>query len=79
MSKIIDALAQLGYIKRTESRDDRRLSELHVTSKGRVSMSAVYNHAVKLLSPHLKKLSDPQKKRLALALGDLMQVLDEKS
>jgi len=77
MSKTIDTLVRLGYVKRTERSDDRRLSELHVTAKGRASMSAIYNHAANLLSPRLKKLPDPQKKRLALALGDMKRVLDE--
>ncbi len=79
MSKTIDGLVRSGYITRTESSDDRRLSELCVTSKGRASMAAVYSRASKLLSSPLKRLSDSQRKRLALALADVMQVLDEKS
>lgn len=77
MSKAIDALVQLGYVKRMESDEDRRLSELHVTTKGRASMSAAYDQAAKLLGPKLKRLSDSQKKRLVLALDDLAQVFSE--
>ena len=78
MSKTVDALVQLGYVARTESTEDRRLSELHVTSKGRQAMSAVYSNAAKELVPGLTRLSMQKRKQLAVALDIVTQVLSEK-
>jgi DNA-binding MarR family transcriptional regulator len=79
MSKTIDALVQAGYVERTESREDRRLIELHVTSKGRKAMSAVYNRAAKELVPALTKISAEKQKQLTVALDIVTQVLSEES
>jgi DNA-binding MarR family transcriptional regulator len=78
MSKTVDALVQLEYVARTESAEDRRLSELHVTSKGRHAMSAVYSNAAKELVPGLMRLSTQKRKQLAVALDIVTQVLSEK-
>jgi DNA-binding MarR family transcriptional regulator len=75
MSKTIDALVQAGHVARTESTQDRRLNELHVTSKGREAMSAVYRRAARELVPNLTRLSTQKRKQLAVALDIVTQAL----
>jgi DNA-binding MarR family transcriptional regulator len=77
MSRTIDGLVQLGCIRRTESREDRRINELHLTSKGRQSMSVVYSKSVKEIVPRLMRLSPQKQKQLALAINVVTRMLSE--
>ncbi len=43
LSKIIDSLVTLGYVERTQSKEDRRYSKLEITQKGRTKSKAVNN------------------------------------
>lgn len=79
MSKMVDALVNVGYVKRGKGKDDRRRIELHVTTKGRAAMSAIYDHAAKELVPRLKRLSAKQQMQIAHALGDMAEALSQES
>lgn len=45
MSKIIDSLAKLGFVKRVQSKEDRRYSKLEITKKGKAKSAGINKSA----------------------------------
>ncbi len=61
---VIDGLVKKGNIKRTQSKDDRRVLYIAITPKGLKSLQKKYKNIHKTIEKVFGKLSDKDKKTL---------------
>jgi DNA-binding MarR family transcriptional regulator len=76
VSRLLDALADDGFVARSGDADDRRVVRVELTPQGAMTLAAAEMAAQRVVLDLLRSLSPEQRRRLAAALADLEAVLD---
>lgn len=77
VSRLLDALAEDGLVRRSGDAHDRRVVRVELTDKGATVLAAAETSAQRVADELLCSLSSDQRHRLAVALADLEVVLDQ--
>jgi len=75
MTGIVDRLEGKQLVKRERDNTDRRITRLHLTSRGREVLHQVYENRIALMEQGLRCLDDEQRARLADLLNSVRQTL----
>jgi DNA-binding MarR family transcriptional regulator/N-acetylglutamate synthase-like GNAT family acetyltransferase len=76
LSRLLKSFEKQGYIKRTHSREDRRVNLLAPTAKGRVEFKRLNERSQAEISEMLSAMTVAQRQRLADSMAAIRELLD---
>jgi DNA-binding MarR family transcriptional regulator len=77
MSASVQTLVERGWLARERSPEDRRVTELHVTAKGKRVLATEYERLLGWMAGRLEKLSPEQIKHVEQSLDTLLHLFED--
>ncbi len=77
-SRMVTDLVKKGFVTRSPSQTDRRVTYLHLTPSGEKTIEVVHQEAGELLGDLLDKMSLPEREALEVGLLAFVKAMQEK-
>ena len=68
VSRLVDHLAELGFLERVADEDDHRATRVHLSAEGHRGLAAVREHGATRLADRIAELDDAERAALERAL-----------
>ena len=68
VSRLVDHLAELGFLERVADEDDHRATRVRLSAEGHRGLAAVREHGATRLADRIAELDDPERAALERAL-----------